>query len=301
MNDYETYFKNGEKILRGLTSLGAALNLRYVTKAIYEPVFLDAKNKAAAFDTARQGKAGAYIALRAQRGEPAEFLRSVRNHLTGPLGDTWSAQWAPLGFINGSLKLPRTDAGRCQMLAKVQAYFGDHPEHENAAEDYTAAQAEALCGPLTAAVNTVDDCKFDARAKRDVRDAAIKLLDKKISSLRKELENVLDPADPRWLKFFDRIPGDPRVPERVEEVTATALPGGVITVDWPEAPRAARYRVLKQVVGTDTDFVLAATVDDSEAELTGVPAGATVKLQIVPVNGTGTGAASEVITLQAAA
>jgi hypothetical protein len=119
--------------------------------------------------------------------------------------------------------------------------------------------------------------------------------------LRSELDIVLSQTDPRWLKFFDRIPGDQRVPEQVEDVTATAQPGGVIAVDWPDTARAARYKVLKQVVGTDADFVLAATVDDSEAELTGVPAGATVKLQIVPLNGVGAGAASEVITLQAAA
>ena len=183
----------------------------------------------------------------------------------------------------------------------MSVYFTANPQFENAAKEYTAAKANSICTPMTNARTTVENCKFDTRTLRDARATAKVALDKKIADLRSELDIVLSQTDPRWLKFFDRIPGDDRVPEGVEDVTATAQPGGVITVDWPETPRAARYQVLKQVVGTDTDFVLATTVDDSEAELTGVPAGATVKLKIVPLNGVGTGTASDVITLQAAA
>lgn len=299
MKDYETYFKLAEKPVKGLTALEVALGLTHVRKINYEPLFLDAKGKHQTFNLARQGKAQAYVTLRERRVVAAEYLADVKGYLTGFLGSSWSAAWAPLGFINGKLALPNTDAGRCQMLAAVQAYFGDHEQHENQAMNYTAAYAETLCGPLTDAVSNVEDCRFDVRTKRDARDAAIRLLDKKLSALRNELETVLDPMDPRWLKFFDRIPGDPRVPEKVEDVTATAQPN-LILVDWPDAERAARYRLLKQVVGTDADFVLADTVDESEAQLTGVPAGATVKLQVVPINGAGSGAASDVIELLAA-
>ena len=83
----------------------------------------------------------------------------------------------------------------------------------------------------------------------DARRATEAALEKKRSCLYRELESALDPLDPRWLRFIDRIPGDSRVPEAVAEVTATAQPGGVILVDWPDAARAARYKVLKQVVG----------------------------------------------------
>jgi hypothetical protein len=111
---------------------------------------------------------------------------------------------------------------------------------------------------------------------------------------------LLAPEDPRWLKFYDRIPGDPRAPEKVVNVTATAQPSGIISVDWPDTPRAARYRVLRQVVGMEVDFVVAETVEDSDARLRNVPSGATVKLQIVPVNASGPGEASDAIELQAA-
>jgi len=126
-------------------------------------------------------------------------------------------------------------------------------------------------------------------------------LEKKLQVLWTELETVLEPTDPRWLKFLDRIPGDPRVPERVEGVTASAQAGGIIASEWPDSARAARYKVIKQVVGVDAEPVVVATVEDSDAQITGVPPGATVRLQIVAVNGVGEAPASEVIELQAAA
>jgi hypothetical protein len=52
--------------------------------------------------------------------------------------------------------------------------------------------------------------------------------------------------------------------------------------------------------GVDAEPVLALTVDDSAAQLTGVPAGATVKLQVVATNAVGDAPASEVVQLQAA-
>ena len=50
----------------------------------------------------------------------------------------------------------------------------------------------------------------------------------------------------------------------------------------------------------DAEPVLALTVDNSDAEITGVPSGATVKLQIVASNAVGDAPASEVVVLQAA-
>jgi len=123
---------------------------------------------------------------------------------------------------------------------------------------------------------------------------------RRLRALWNELESVLEDLDPRWLKFIDRIPGDPRVPEQVEDVTAEAQPGGIILVDWEDTTRAASYKVLKQIVGVDPEPVLFTTVDDSDAQITDVPSGATVRLQIVATNAVGDAPASEVVQLQAA-
>lgn len=298
--DFDTYFRNALRPLKGLKALQGPLGLTHVTLALYEPLYLDAKDKHRQFNLARQGKTGAYAALRPTRAGAVAYLTQVRNYLTGFLGGDWSGNWAPLGFLNGSLALPGSAAGLCEMLENVRLYFTDHPQHENAARLYTAAHAATLCTPLSEVLAGVEDCKYETRAKRDARGAALALLDQKLSALRSELETVLPPTDPRWLKFFDRIPGDLRTPEAVEEVTAEARPGGVIALDWPDAVRAVRYQVLKQVVGADENFVVADTVEESAAQVSGVPAGATVRLKVVPLNGVGPGAASAVIEVQAA-
>lgn len=111
---------------------------------------------------------------------------------------------------------------------------------------------------------------------------------------------MIAPTDTRWLEFIDRIPGDPRAPEQVQEVSATAQPGGTIMLDWPDATRATRYKVLKQVVGVDAEPVWFITVDDSNAQVTDLPTGTTMKLQIVATNAVGDAPASEIIQLQAA-
>ena len=67
-----------------------------------------------------------------------------------------------------------------------------------------------------------------------------------------------------------------------------------------ERDEFSRYKVLKQVLGVDVDPDLAITVEDSVAQLTGLPVGATVNLQVVPTNAAGDAPPSDVIELQAA-
>lgn len=297
MKNFDEYFKKAERPVRGLTALQTALGITHVTKAIYEPIFLDAKEQHRQFNLSRGGKAGGYLELREKRADAAVYLERVRDYLTGFLGGSWSPQWAGLGFVNNTLELPSKDSSRCTILENVKLYFTAHPEHENAAKEYTAVKAGSVCTPLSGAVANVENCKFEARTKFDLRDKAIRLLDRKHSELRKELETVLEPTDPRWLKFFDRIPGDERVPEKVEEVTASVA-GNMLVADWSDAARADHYKVFKQVVGVDAQPVLVNSVADSAAQFPVTP-GTVVKLQVVPSNAMGDGPASDVLEIAA--
>src|SRR4029453_9650359 len=103
----------------------------------------------------------------------------------------------------------------------IKVYFTNNPQFENDAKEYTADQAEAICVAMTDARNNSENCRADSRAKRDTRNVAMALLDEKISDVRNELGLAIGSTDARWLKFFDRIPGDPRVPEKVATVIAT--------------------------------------------------------------------------------
>lgn len=68
---------------------------------------------------------------------------------------------------------------------------------------------------------------------------------------------------------------------------------GEVVADWSDAPRADRYRVWKQVVGVDAEFVAFGTPTDSDFTLTGLPSGATVKVRVTAVNDAGESEASE--------
>lgn len=303
MLNFEDYFRGADKVLRGLNSIGAALGLHHETAATFGPVLTLARQKVAAFAAYRAGKLTTRLGLKELRPEVDEFLENVRNHLTGPLGSEWSELWVPLGFdspVNG-LQLPRTDEGRCRMLGFVKDYFTANPQHENTAELYTADRADDLCGPITQAKNALDGCKEDGRTRLNERKTALRSLDKKISRVRNELETLLEPLDPRWLKFFDRIPGDPRRPEKVVDVSVTVEPGRML-LDWSDAERAARYKLEKLVVGLDEDFVVVKLVEDSDADvqLPDVTTGTVVKLRVTALNGVGPGTPSDVIELQAA-
>ncbi|MBI3417562.1 MAG: hypothetical protein HY043_19905 [Verrucomicrobia bacterium] len=296
------FYRLAEKAGKGLTALGATLGLTHVTAANYGPVLQAAKADRLGFNTSRHDKREGYQTLQTARQNADAFITSARDYLTTFLGNSWSASWAQIGFDNGTLALPKTDASRAHALESVKVWFTNNPDREMTTPEVvlTAARADALLTALTDATSGVDDRKLDTRTNMNARSTTEAALDKKLNCLYRELESVLDPLDPRWLKFIDRIPGDPRVPEPVTEVTATAQPGGIILVDWPDAVRAARYKVLKQVVGVDAQPTLAATVDDSDAQITGVPTGATVQLQIVATNEKGDAPASAVIQLQAA-
>jgi hypothetical protein len=102
-----------------------------------------------------------------------------------------------------------------------------------------------------------------------------------------ELGQLLDDLDPRWYAFGLVPPGLSDQPDQPADLVLTAGAPGSVLADWSDAARAVSYRVYKQVVGTDPDFILAVTVSDSDATLTGLPSAATVKIRVVAVNADG--------------
>jgi hypothetical protein len=74
------------------------------------------------------------------------------------------------------------------------------------------------------------------------------------------------------------------VPAAPALTTGTA---GTVLADWPDARRADYYRVFRQLVGTDTDFVFVNRASDSDLTLTGLPTGSTVKICVSAVNAAG--------------
>ena len=72
----------------------------------------------------------------------------------------------------------------------------------------------------------------------------------------------------------------------------------MVFADWDNARRADRYRVFKQIPGTDPEPVeLTSTQTESEYTLTGQPSGATVEITVKAVNDAGDGPASATATI----
>ena len=287
------------KSIAGLTELVATLNVTHTTVAQLTALHDDMVAKHAAYVAAKAGKLDATATLATARTAADAFIEMTRDFLKPRFGAVWTEAWPQVGFTGPSLSLPLQDEERAATLTLMKIYFTAHPTHEGTAYKITALEAEAVVDAFLAGVQGTVDCATDRRTKADQRRESTRALLKKLRALWNELESVMEDLDPRWLKFVDRIPGDPRVPEKVTDLTAVAQPGGVIELNWPDTVRATRYRVRKLVVGEDADFVVAETVEESAARLT-VPEGATVKVQIVPLNGVGEGAPSAVIELQAA-
>jgi hypothetical protein len=84
------------------------------------------------------------------------------------------------------------------------------------------------------------------------------------------------------------------VPDLPEGLVLAGYGPGVVFADWGDTPRAEHFRVEKQIVGVDADFVRAETRDEGDATLTGLPSGKTLRVRIVAVNEAGPGAASAV-------
>jgi len=99
----------------------------------------------------------------------------------------------------------------------------------------------------------------------------------------------------------ERLPrnqsGASHVPDMPEGLVLAGNGPGVVFADWADTPRAEHYRVEKQIVSVDADFVRAETRDASDATLTGLPSGKTLRVRIVAVNEAGPSVPSAVVEI----
>ena len=70
---------------------------------------------------------------------------------------------------------------------------------------------------------------------------------------------------------------------------------GHLLATWESAPLGERYRVYKKVVGVDNEFILAATVTDTESNLNTFTPGQLVRVRVTAVNDAGESLPSDTI------
>ena len=135
-------------------------------------------------------------------------------------------------------------------------------------------------------------------ALRNARDTAIDALGLRVRGLIDELDLLLTALDPRWYAFGLNPPGAPATPEIPDGLVITVGPNGsgTIYLDWDDAPRAERYRVW-QKADNALNWESVATVDDSDATLSGLAVGFSGKLRVTALNDAGESAAGEAVAV----
>ncbi len=271
----------------GLHSDGVAVGVKQNTEAAFDTDITAAENTEAIYQTALAAKTAPAQAQTIADSNGKSFIGSSKRNLVDYLGSTWSAAWAPVGYVDKSLAMPTTIEERQQLLKSMAAYYTANPTQENAAKNLTAAQALALFTALKDSRKAVADTTKDAANKKVTRDAAFDQLRNRERGLIGELGTLLADDDPLWHVFGLNAPADSEMADVPEGLILTPGAAGSLYSDWADARRASRYRVFIQVIGTDADFRYVDTVTDSNYLFTGLPSGATVKVRITAANDAG--------------
>ena len=280
-----------EDAANGAQTHEVGIGLKQNKEADIRANLADLLAKIAAHGAAVGAKPGLSAAVRTADSNGKAFIATARDVLVPSLGSPWSQAWQPTGFPNQSLGVPRTQAERQSLLAALRDYFTANPAQENAPLGITAALAGTRFTALSNGRSGFNQGVTLIGQAKVARDVSGKKLTKRLRGLVDELTQLLDDDDPIWLAFGFNSPAAPETPEQVEGLVVT--PGsGVAFADWDDTPRADRYHVEIQIVGVDANFHRVQTVTESDATITGLSSGQTVRVRIIAVNDAGEGALS---------
>jgi hypothetical protein len=286
-----------EKAADGLNAHESPIGIMHNPETVLREELATARTANNQFQAAKSAKLSTTDAQDTADANAVSFITAAREVLKAKLGSTYSQAWAEAGFTTNSLAVPGTLAKRMELLKSLELYFTAHPTDEVAAYA-TAGQATALHVALSTAVSAVNAGRGDQRAKRAARDTAAETLRNRLRGLVSELTQLIGDTDERWLDFGFRVSGDNRMPEVPFDLIVNGGAPGHLVAGWSDAPRTERYRVYKQVVGVDDEFVLATTVTDSDADLNTFTPGAQVRVKVSALNARGESQASEVVEHQ---
>ena len=283
----DALFTLAEDMADGLNAHAVAIGVLQNTEAKVRADLLAAQTAQNNYVASRAAKIGLTTAQTVADSNAKAFIGITRDVLAVTLGGQWSQVWEATGFPNQSLAIPTTLEERQALLAALQAYLTANPTKENAPLGVTAAQAGTLLTALSDARSAVNNGLVENGQKKALRDTAERTLRTRLRGTIDELDQLLDDNDPRWHAFGLIPPAQIGPPDRPANLVLTQGVAGSVLADWADSARAVAYRVYKQVVGVDPDFVLAVTVSDSDCTLSGLPSGATVKVKVVAVNADG--------------
>jgi hypothetical protein len=271
----------------GLHDLEASIGIKQNTEAVLRPALAAARAAESAFGDAQVVKKQANATLTTADAAGRVFISNARKRLSKFFGEAYTTEWGAAGFPDNSTAVPTTQEDRFNLVASLKAYFTSHPAHESVDMDATAALADTVFTNISSARNLLAAKIALVCTAKNTRDAAETNLRKRANGLVTELETLLSDDDPRWHNFGLSRPADPEMPEAPTFTTLVPGGAGTLLVDWDDALRADHYRVWIFVVGTDTQFRAVDNPFDSDATLSGLTTGSTVKVRVTSVNDAG--------------
>ena len=280
-------FALGEDMCDGAHTHEVAIGLKQNTEAVVRPALEAARAAEAAFGASLVEKKAANAAHRAADNAAKVFITNAKRRLAKFFGENYSTEWGAAGWPHNSLAMPSSQAERFTLLGSLKLHLAANPAHESVDMEVTAALAESFHTALSDARTAMDQKVSASGQAKAARDAAETNLRKRLRGMITELETLLSADDPLWHAFGLSRPADEARP--VAPSVTTAVPGGagITHVDWDNALRANHYRVWILIEGTDSDFRAVQTVSDSDATVSGLPSGSTVKIRVTSVNGAG--------------
>ena len=287
-------FAFAEDAADGAHNHGVAIGLKQNTETAIRADLTAAIAAQTAYGNAKSAKDTFSTNLRVADSNGRSFIKAASALFSQTISEGWTPAWEATGFPNNSTAVPTTQDERLTLLGSLKNYFTANPTSEVNTPKLvlTAVKAGTLATALSDARSAVNDGNTDAGNKKNTRDAAVTALTTRMSGLIAELGQLLDDNSPVWDAFGFNEPGASSTPDVPEALIITPGTAGVLHLDWADARLATRYRVWKQVVGVDANFIAVATVNDSNATLTGLPSGKTVKIQVTAANDAGESGAS---------
>ncbi|MFN7140245.1 MAG: fibronectin type III domain-containing protein [Limisphaerales bacterium] len=277
--------------IAGGTELGAA-GPKYNTPVSIETTRTAAVTERNTYETARTvldtKQAEVLVALKAA----IIYIAYARDLLMRHLGSKYSEAWDAAGFRR-SLRVPRSIKDVKVALEALNGYFTANASRQNTELNITAAHALTLFNNLCTAENAMNLQKSAVGTAKKLRDIKFKALKAQLTRLFKELGEILDPLDSRWVLFGFNKPGAKETPPAPTGVTAVLIGATAVSVKWQAAARADHYRVWVRVEGEE-NFDPMGSPADLDQTLEGLSANTNFEIAVSAVNNGGESAKSKV-------
>ncbi|MGI8435598.1 MAG: hypothetical protein ACR2NX_01650 [Chthoniobacterales bacterium] len=166
----------------------------------------DAEKKEAVFARARSAKAMAGKRFTAADEALTSWLAKARLVVMLAYGSQWSESWIATGFTHRGTNVPKRIGRRMELGRRLARFFAEHPEFEVPFARVTVAEAKAVQKKIDAAEQGVRSATGVVKEAKRGRDAAEKLLRRKLAFVRLMIDIAIGKSDPRWQAFGFNIP-----------------------------------------------------------------------------------------------